>query len=82
MHRKSVQFSITAEPDSRVLTRVLTAIFRRRMPLVSFWSSVQNPEGLLHLEFVVKEDPEQALKFRQHLDRQIDILSVTISNNN
>ena len=68
-------FCIEAEQHNSVLVKMLAAILRRRLRLVSFRSH-SGREDVLQVVFTVIETPENAQKFFKQLDKQIDIISI------
>ena len=77
MQRVIYLFNIEAEHNDSVLVKILTAIIRRRIPLISFGSQIRQNEDLLYIMFVIEETDENAKKFFKQLDKQVDILSLT-----
>lgn len=77
MQRVNYLFNIEAEQNDSILIKILTAIIRRRIPLISFVSDIRQNEGLLYIMFLIEETDENAEKFLKQLDKQVDILSVT-----
>lgn len=77
MLRVNYLFNIEAEHNDSVLIKILAAIIRRRIPLISFGSELRQNEDLLYIMFVIEETSENAEKFFRQLDKQVDILSVT-----
>ncbi len=77
MQRVNYLFNIEAEWSDSVLVKILAAIIRRRMLLISFSSEIKQNENLLNIIFVIEETGENAEIFFKQLDKQVDILSVT-----
>ena len=78
METKNFSFRIEAEPNNSVIVKVLTAIIRRRMPLISLrcYGAVENG---LQIDFIICATDVEALNFSRQLEKQIDILSVEFS---
>ncbi|GAA4729216.1 hypothetical protein GCM10023229_03050 [Flavisolibacter ginsenosidimutans] len=69
-------YIVEAEKNDALLIRILSAITRRRMQLISFHSNVKSGDELLHVTFTVEEGNESVLKLLKQLEKQIDITSV------
>lgn len=78
MQPQRFTFRIEAEPRDTVLTRVLTALSRRRIQLVSFYACATQGD-LLHITFTIIEGTGNAERLAAQLAKQIDILSITYS---
>jgi acetolactate synthase small subunit len=77
MERLNYLFNVEAEHNDSVLVKIITAIIRRRIPLISFSSQLRQNENLLCITFVIEETGENAEKFFRQIDKQVDIISVT-----
>jgi acetolactate synthase regulatory subunit len=77
MERVNYLFNVEAEHSDSVLIKILAAIVRRRIPLVSFSSQLKPNENLLCITFVIEETAEHTEKFFRQLEKQVDIISVT-----
>jgi acetolactate synthase regulatory subunit len=68
---------IAAEQNTAVLVKILSAISRRLLPIISFKVHLEGNENLFLIEFTFEDLEENILKFSNFLDKQVDIIAVS-----